>query len=328
MTSSELLHLTVHSVSAPHPLLRSLVLRTADGRALPAFEPGAHLRVQVRLPDGSSDWRHYSLVDLGTDSAARLRPERYVLGVRLEDQGRGGSRFMHNLAPGAMLTVEPPRNEFPLGEHVGTAVLVAGGIGVTPLTAMAAERRRRGLPVRMVYASRSRAQLAFVDELRALLGDALALHVDDEAGRPLDAGALLDACGPDDVLYVCGPLPMLDALLDAAAHRGWPKHRVRFELFSAPEAQAGDQAFDLVLQRSGRTLRVEAQQSILECLEAHGCDPLSDCRRGECGVCVVDVVEGEVDHRDHVLTAAEKSAGQVIQVCVSRAKGRRLVLDL
>ncbi|MGJ7530733.1 PDR/VanB family oxidoreductase [Variovorax sp. GB1P17] len=328
MTAHLPLQLSVHAVERLHPLLYRLELRAPEGRPLPNFEPGSHIRVQVRLTDGATDWRHYSLINFEPAASRAANPHQYTVAVRLEESGRGGSKFMHGLQAGDTLNVEAPRNEFPLHDHGGTTILVAGGIGVTPLTAMAAERCRQERPVRMLYAGRNRAQLAFVDELRSLLGDALALHVDEEVGRPLDAAAVLDSCGPDDVLYVCGPQPMLDALLGEAQKRGWPPERVRFELFSAPAAQIGDQAFNVVLQRSGETLQVPADKTILECLEAHGCDVLSDCRRGECGICAVDVVEGEIDHRDHVLTASEKAAGKVIQVCVSRAKGPRLVLAL
>lgn len=330
MTAPNLLKLVVHAIERPHPDVVTLDLRAVDGAPLPPFTAGAHIRVQV-LPDGGAgEWRHYSLVDLDPTLDSPAAPTRYLLGVRLESAGRGGSRWMHGLVPGEQITAEVPRNDFPLGSHAGCAVLVAGGIGVTPLSAMAIARRRAGLPVRMVYAGRARAQLAFLEPLQRQLGKALQVHADDETGRPLDIEALLDACAADDVLYVCGPRPLLDALLAGSARRGWARERVRFELFSAPQAQDGDQGFDVLLQRSGRTVRVDATQSILECLEAAGCDPLFDCRRGECGVCAVDVLEadGGIDHRDHVLTDSEKVGNKVIQICVSRSRGPRLVLDL
>lgn len=329
MNTTALLQLTVQAVDQLHPLIRRIVLVSNEGRALPGFTAGAHVRVQVLLPSGQTDWRHYSLVNFEATPQAMKSPASYTIGVRLEPEGRGGSSFMHKLRVGDSLTVETPRNDFPLGDHHGAAVLVAGGIGVTPLTAMAAERKRLGRPVRMIYAGRSRAQMAFAEELGALLGNGLSVHADEEAGAPLNVNAMLDACDPSDVVYVCGPKPMLDAILAAARDRGWPQDRVRFEIFSAPAAQSGDRAFDVVLQQSRRTLHVAEGQTILERLEQDGCsDVLADCRRGECGVCAVGVVEGEIDHRDYVLTVAEKAAGKVIQICVSRAKGTRLVLDL
>jgi len=324
----ETIQVQVAQVQALNPLVRCITLRARDGAALPGFSAGAHVRVQVALADGASDWRHYSLIDFGAEAEAVGAPAHYRIAVRREDEGRGGSRFMHALREGDTLTIEPPRNDFPLGEHAGCTVLVAGGIGVTPLISMAAQRRAQGRAVRMVYAGRSRELMAFLPELQGLLGDALAVHADTEAGAPLDMAALLDGCEASDRLYVCGPQPMLDAVLAQARARGWPSERVHFELFSAPQAQAGDQAFELVLAQSGKTCTVAADQTILDCLIDRGCDPLFDCKRGECGVCAVPVLEGEVDHRDYVLSASEKAAGKLIQVCISRAKGRRLVLDL
>ena len=324
----EAIQVQVTQVQALNPLVCSITLRARDGAALPGFSAGAHVRVQVALADGSNDWRHYSLIDFGGEVGAGAEVSQYQIAVRREDEGRGGSRFMHALREGDVLTIEPPRNDFPLGEHSGRSVLVAGGIGVTPLIGMAAQRRAQGRPVTMVYAGRSRELMAFLPELQALLGHDLTVHADAEAGAALDLAALIDGCAASDRLYVCGPQPMLDAVLGQAQARGWPSDRVHFELFSAPQAQAGDQAFELVLAQSGKTCTVAADQTILDCLIEQGCDPLFDCKRGECGVCAVPVLEGEVDHRDYALSADEKAAGKVIQVCISRAKGPRLVLDL
>lgn len=311
-----------------NPLIRGFTLRAKNGAALPAFTAGAHVRVQVTLPDGRSDWRHYSLINPLADAKATQAPDHFRIAVRREDEGRGGSRFMHSLQAGAALRIEPPKNDFALGPQTGCAVLVAGGIGITPLLSMAAQCKAEGREVRVVYAGRSRALMAFLPELDGLLGNALAVHADDEQGAPLDIPALLNGCGADDRLYVCGPKVMLDAVLAEAGTRGWPRERVHFELFTEQAAVAGDQAFEVVLSQSGQSHTVPAGQSILECLIAQGCDPLFDCKRGECGVCAVPVLEGEVDHRDYVLTAAERAAGNVIQICVSRARGQRLVLDL
>lgn len=327
--SSPPLQLCVVQARALNPLIRELRLRAVDGAALPGFSAGSHVRVQVTLADGSHDWRHYSLINFSTAPDATSAPSEYQIAVRKEDPGRGGSRFMHErVAEGDTLTIEPPANQFPVGAHSSTAVLVAGGIGITPLTAMAARRRADAQPVRMVYAGRSRELMAYLPQLQAMLGSDLAVHADAEAGRPLDVAALLDACGPADELYVCGPGVMLDAVQKAAEARGWPRGRVHFEVFAPASHAAGDDAFEVVLAQSGKTLKVPADKTILQCLIDAGCDPLFDCQRGECGVCAVPVIEGAIDHRDHALTQAEKDGGQVIQVCVSRAKGARLVLDM
>lgn len=323
------LTLRVAAADALNPLVRRLRLAAPDGSALPGFDAGAHVRVKVSLADGRRDWRHYSLVNFSPAAGATESPREYVIAVRREDDGRGGSRYMHErVQSGDLLEIEAPKNEFPLRAHAGRAVLVAGGIGITPLTAMAARCRGEGRAVRLHYAGRSRALLAFLPELQALLGDDLALHLDDEAGAPLDVDALLDGCGPDDQLYVCGPRPMLDAVLARSQARGWTRERVHFELFTTPQAEAGDGSFEVVLQGSGRTVVVPPGKTILDCLIDAGVDPLFDCRRGECGVCSTAVIEGEIDHRDYFLSDAEKASGKVMQICVSRCRGTRLVLDL
>jgi ferredoxin-NADP reductase len=312
-----------------NPLIRLLRLGALDGSVLPGYEAGAHIKVQVMLPDGHLDWRQYSLINFDTYSGSTSAPTEYLIAVRREDAGRGGSRWMHEqVRVGTTITVEPPRNDFALSPLDGCTVLVAGGIGVTPLISMATQCRAEGAPVQLHYAGRSRALMAFLPELQALLGSDLQVHVDDERGAPLNIAALFDACSPGDRLYVCGPKVMLDAVLTQAHARGWPPERVHFELFSAPAPVLGDHAFELVLEQSGQTLTVPADKSILDVLIEAGCDPMFDCKRGECGVCAIAVLSGEPDHRDYVLSDSEKRAGNVIQTCISRCKGQRLVLDL
>jgi vanillate O-demethylase ferredoxin subunit len=327
MTS--LLSLKVAEARTLNPLIRQLRLVAPGGAALPGFTAGAHLRVQVTLAGGSTDWRHYSLINFSTAAGATDAPREYVIAVRREDDGRGGSRFMHErVQAGDTLAIEPPKNEFPLRELDTRAVLIAGGIGITPITSMAAQRRAEGRPVRLHYAGRSRTLMAFVPELQALLGDDLRLHADDEAGAPLDVDAVLDGCGEHDQLYVCGPKVLLDTVLARTQARGWTHERVHFELFTTPVADAGDKPIEVVLAVSGKTITVPAKQTILDCLIEHGCDPLFDCKRGECGVCSTTVIDGDVDHRDYFLSDAEKKSNKVMQICVSRARGARLVLDL
>ena len=323
------LSLRVVRATALNALIREFELALPDGGVLPGFDAGAHLQVQVQLPDGRADWRHYSLVELTGSAAARQSPTRYVVSVRHEADGRGGSKYLHEqVREGDLLQVQPPKNDFPLMPGAGRAVLIAGGIGVTPVASMAAQAKAQGLEVAMVYAGRSRSLMAYLAPLQDLLGDSLTVHADDERGQPLDVDAVLAACGPADVVHVCGPQALLDQVLARAQARGWPRERVRFELFSAPAAGAQDAGFEVVLSQSGRTVQVGAGQSILDCLIDAGCDPMFDCKRGECGVCAVPLLEGEADHRDYVLSDAEKQANQVIHICVSRARGPRLVLDL
>lgn len=323
------LSLQVADARLLNPLVKLFRLRAADGGVLPGYTAGAHLRVAVVLADGRTDWRHYSLINLAPVAGACDSPTDYLFAVRLEADGRGGSRHLHtHVQAGDTLQVEAPKNDFPLQAGAPGVLLLAGGIGVTPLVSMAAQRRAEGAPVRLVYAGRSRELMAFLPELQALLGDSLQVHADAEAGAPLDLPALLDRLSADEALYVCGPKVMLDAVLAEAHARGWPPGRVHFELFTPPVAEAGDRPFEVVLARSGQAYAVAADQTLLECLIDHGCDPMFDCKRGECGVCATEVLEGEIDHRDYVLTAREKAEGKVMHICISRAKGPRLVLDL
>src|SRR5690606_14560875 len=173
------------------------------------------------------------------------------------------------------------------------------------------------------YCGRHRDQLALIDDLHALTGERLNLHFDDDPISALNLDALLDSYAPDQHLYVCGPQGMIDAVLAGARQRRWPDTHLHFELFTAAAPLAGDRAFEVVLKQSGTVLTIPADQTILEALEAAGCDPMYDCKRGECGVCQATVLEGTPDHRDHYLSDAEKAEGKLIQICISRAKSAR-----
>lgn len=329
-TAAITLPMRVAEAQTLNPLIRMLRLSAADGGPLPAWSPGAHIKVQVTLPDGGQDWRQYSLIDLeGKAGGVGFAPDHYLIAVRREDEGRGGSRFMHQgLQAGDALLVEAPKNDFAMHECSGKTLLLAGGIGITPMASMAAHCVATRRPVELHYAGRSRAFMAFLPELQALLGQALQVHADDEsAGAGFDIAALLDGCADQDQLYVCGPKPLLDSVLAQTQARGWSHDRVHFELFTAPQVEAGDHEFEVELVQSGKTFMVPVGKTILDCMIEQGCDPMFDCNRGECGVCAMPVIEGEIDHRDYVLTQRERDAGNVIQVCVSRAKGARLVID-
>lgn len=320
------LTLVVTEVEPVAPQIRAFRLASANGGRLPPFSAGAHLRFQLPLESGIAT-RHYSLVDRAGGAPAGA--DSYRIAVQREQPGRGGSRYMHeHLGRGARLTADGPINEFPLVESDGRPVLLAGGIGITPLYTMAAALAAAGRDFRLHYSGRSRSRLAFLDELRSIAGERLHVHADDDPGSRLDLEALLDRYHPADPLYVCGPQGMLDAVLAGARARGWPSERVHFELFTNPAAEGGEHGFELELRASGITLQVPPDKSILQVLLDAGLDPLFDCTRGECGVCTTTVLEGEVDHRDYVLSDAEKASNQLMQICVSRAKGGRLVLDL
>lgn len=324
MSGSSLL---VSEIRAETPLIRRIRLVDPAGKPLAPLASGAHL--QFLIP-GVADRRCYSVVQLTTAETAEPAPAAYWIAVRHEEASRGGSAYMHQLKVGDTLAVNEPRNEFPLhapeaGE--GPTVLIAGGIGITPLASHAAALSAAHRPFVLHYSSRSRDQLAMVHELQALCGDALHLHADDDPATHMDLAALLGTLRPTQHLYVCGPKGMIDAAIALATERGWPKERIHVELFVEAATQLGDQPFEVELRQSGQVLQVPADKTILEVMEDAGCDPLFDCRRGECGVCQVDVLEGVPDHRDYYLNDAERASNKVIQICISRARSARLVLD-
>lgn len=313
--------LRVHRLERVAPQVLLVELRDPDGELLPPAEPGAH--IDVHLPDGAV--RSYSLCG---DPADRHAYSIAVLNV----PGGRGSRFVHgDLEPGTDITIALPRNNFRFDE-APRYLFIAGGIGITPLLPMIREAARREADWVLHYCVRSAAVAPFLGELRAL-ADAqgangrVEVHAADE-GKKLTVDALL-ADTPEDVLiYCCGPQRLMEAV--AAAAR--PMQDVRFEWFApradtAPKA-ASDDGFDVVCARSGVTVTVAAGTSILEALYAAGVAVDSSCEQGICGTCETAVLEGEPDHRDSVLSDAERAAGKTMMLCVSRARSARLVLDV
>jgi vanillate O-demethylase ferredoxin subunit len=284
---------------------------------LPRWTPGAHIRIATPVGE-----RAYSLIDWGQDQS-----HVWTICVRLEDRGDGGSRYMHSLVAGAQIDVHGPYNRFELGRHEAPALLLAGGIGVTPLISMARALEASGRNYRLVYAGRSRSALALQQEINQLCKDKASLHADDDPSR-LDLQKLIETTGRATHLYVCGPPGMIDATLECAAANGFPSTQIHFELFSNKDSEAEDGSFEVEARQSGKTVTVLPGQSIIDALEAAGIDLIYDCKRGDCGICRCDVLEGEPDHRDVVLTPDERASNKTIQICVSRSKTPRLVLDI
>lgn len=300
--------------------VREITLKAPDGAVLPPFSAGAH--VEIHLPDGTT--RPYSLVDL--DGTA-MHPESYTLGVLLETESTGGSRYMHGLQPGDRVTVSAPKNSFALTDSQTPALLVAGGIGITPIASMATALKAAGRPYRLIYAGRSAGAMGFADLLTTHHGEALTLHCDDAQGCPLPLEPLLKEAA-DSHLYICGPRGMIEAAREIAAANGFASDAVHFELFEQAAPQAGDQPFEVEIASTGQVFTVPADKTIIEALEAEGVDLIYDCQRGDCGICQTGLLEGEADHRDVVLTDAERAANTLIHICVSRARSARLKLDL
>ena len=313
----------VARIARETPEILSFELAHPWGRPLPAYEPGAH--IDVKMPGGFS--RQYSLA-----RAAEGAPASYVIGVKREGASRGGSASMHErVREGDLLPISTPRNHFPLQPDAAHHLLLAAGIGMTPLLAMAQSLAGRGAAFTLCVFARSRAHVAFAEALRdPRLAPHVRLHLDDAGeGEPparIDLGELLAVHAPGTHLYMCGPGGFMDAVRRAAA--GWPEGCVHAEYFAAPTdaAAPAGKPFTLRLARRGITVPVAADQTAVDALHDVGIDIPVSCEQGLCGTCVVEG-EGEgAEHRDFCLSGAERRHKVVL--CCSRAKGAELVLDL
>ncbi|KDB07251.1 Phthalate 4,5-dioxygenase [Burkholderia sp. lig30] len=328
MLAPLLLTLRVASIDAPTSLVKSFTLEAADGARLPGYEPGAHIQVEIPPADrGVPQWRSYSLINLDPSVDTRAGVAAYRLGIRREDEGRGGSAHMHRLRAGDTLNVRAPVNHFPLAAPP-RVLLIAGGIGITPIASMAAELAAQQRDFALHFSGRTRDALPYVDALRALAGDRLTLHADDDPATRLSIDALLDRAEVNQPIYLCGPAGMIDAVLAAARQRGWHECDLHYELFAEAAPQDGAAPFEIELKSSGEVLTVPADKSVLDTLLENGTDVMYDCRSGYCGLCSVRVCSGEIEHHDTYLSDADKAGGKVMQACVSRCGGGRLVLDL
>lgn len=300
-----------------------LALAAANGQALPAFTAGAH--IDLHLPGGLV--RPYSLCGDPADT------QRYRLGVLKDPESRGGSVAVHeSLKEGTTLTISAPRNHFPLTETAPHSVLVGGGIGITPMLAMAWRLHALGASFELHYCARSRAHAAFLTEMaEAPWADKVTLHFNDEdAADKLQVQSVVKAAPAGAHLYVCGPAGFMDWVMTEAGAAGLPSDQMHREYFSAPvvASSEADIGFELVAQRSGKTVHVSPTQSLLDALKALNIDVPVSCEKGVCGTCACTVLEGEPDHRDAYLTDEERADNDQILVCCSRSRSARLVLDI
>lgn len=314
------LALVVAGVCELTPHVRAYVLRAADGGPLPPVAAGAHLDLPVPLTDDRVVTRRYSIA---SDPARR---DTWELAVLREEHGSGGSAAVHaGYSVGLSLNVTHPGNDFPLHDDARPAVLIAGGIGITPIRAMAYALQSSRRDFRLHYAARSRREMAWGEHLPREFGPHLSRYFSDTGPR-LDIDALLRDAPADALVYACGPARLIDAV-HAAAQRHGAVGRVRGEHFT-PQRRACDAPIAVELRRSGRRVEVRPQQSILEALEAAGVATPFSCRTGICGTCASKVLDGTPEHRDTALSAAERDRAGLMCICVSRASTPDLVLDL
>lgn len=314
-TASDVDALVTHRDTSVDGVVVLTLAPRGDAR-LPDWQPGAH--VDVLQPSGLV--RQYSL-------SGDASGETWRLAVLRETDARGGSAWMCDaLAEGQTVRLAGPRNHFAFEEGDATPVVfLAAGIGITPIVPMAAAARAAGVGYAVHY-SGHRGRMVFVDELRAAHGDALALHVSEE-GERLDLDVLLGSAAPGTRVYCCGPARFIEAAEAAAARAGLDFHTERFEA-EALTAPVWTEPFEVELTLSGMTVTVPPDRSILEVVEEEGVFVLSSCHEGTCGTCETPVLEGEIDHRDSILTPQERLRGDTMFICVSRAACPRLVLDL
>lgn len=311
------LSLMVRQIECLTPRIRKLLLVSPDHSPLPAFSPGAH--IEITIAGDRIQHRAYSLVNSGGEDV-------YEIAVQLEDESTGGSRWLHSLTEGEHVQVKHPENLFSLDEHARHVTLIAGGIGITPILSMARHLDAQLKPYTLHYAGRSQEAMAYLPEVEQLTHKKLWITQGDRSKRFPASQALANPSAGHH-LYICGPNKMVSSVLATARELGWPEDHLHYETFAGALEKTGDRAFEVFLSGTGIALTVAADKTVLDAMIEAGLDPLFDCRRGDCGVCVAQIQEGEADHRDICLSERERSAGSFC-TCVSRATSNRLVLNI
>jgi ferredoxin-NADP reductase len=315
------LRVRVHSVTWQAEGIYSYELRDPAGVELPAFTAGSH--IDLNLPSGLV--RSYSLVNPQDER------HRYLVAVQKDRSSRGGSTWVHDkLHTGDIITISAPRNNFALTEDAPHSLLIAGGIGVTPLWCMMQRLGTLGRSAELIYCARSPKDAAFREAIEVAGGKAGAKVTFNYDGVPggklLDLKATIAAVAPGTHIYCCGPLPMLEAF--EAATKDLPSERVHVEYFTAKDAPAAEGGYTVVLAKSGKSFQIAPGKTILETLLDAGINVASSCLEGVCGTCETKVLEGIPDHRDVVLTDSERKASKTMMICCSGSKTDKLVLDL
>ena len=322
MSSASTLSVRVASKTSEALDICTLELVAANGAPLPAFAAGSHIDVQ--LPGGIT--RQYSLCNDPQET------HRYLIGVLRDPASRGGSRALHDqVQVGQLLQISAPKNHFGLAHAAQRSLLLAGGIGVTPILCMAERLAITGADFELHYCTRSAARTAFRDRIAASgFAQRVQFHFDDGApAQQLDLVALLAAPQPGVHLYVCGPQGFMDAVLTTARAKGWPEEQLHYEFFGAAVAATdSDASFEIQLASSGRIVMVPKDQTVTQALAAAGVDILMSCEQGVCGTCLTRVLAGVPEHKDSYLTPEERAANDQFLPCCSRAKTPLLLLDL
>lgn len=300
----------------------SFELVAADGRSLPKFTAGAHIDVVIK--DGLV--RQYSLCNAPSENG------RYVIGVLKAGASRGGSLSMHNeIHEGDEISISPPKNHFSLEANAKSSLLLAGGIGITPIICMAEQLSAGNANFKLHYCSRSPERAAFIERiLNSAFRNNTCFHFDDgEVDQQLNLVELLKGATSETHIYVCGPQGFIDAVLKTAREQGCPEARLHYEFFSAEnDTGENDTEFEVALASSGKIVKVGREQTVVDALANIGVEIPTSCEQGVCGTCLTRILEGVPDHKDLFLTPDEHAANNQFLPCCSRAKSKRLVLDL
>jgi len=315
------LELVISGVRQLTPRVRAFELRHPEGGELPEVAAGSHLRIPVLLPSGETVIRHYSIC------SNPARRDIYEIAVLQEEEGSGGSLAVHEIfSLGLTLRCEQPENYFPLHADERPAVLIAGGIGITPIKSMAQVLMARGSDFQLHYAGRNDHDMAFRDRLLREFGEQISVYRSEQNER-LDVSVVLSAAPEKSVIYVCGPGRLIDAVVDAARALNIASERIHFERFST-EHPVNDSPVTVELVRSKLTIEVGADKSILDAMLEAGIDAPFSCGTGNCKTCAVKVLAGDPEHRDTALTDLEREQSQLMCPCISRATSEKLILDI
>jgi vanillate O-demethylase ferredoxin subunit len=286
---------------------------------VPAFDAGSHTNIRVQI-NGQPAIRTYTCVPAGAGG-------QISIAVKLHPQSRGGSKFIWGLAEGDDVAITLPDNRFELSWRASAYLLLAGGIGVTPIYGMARALAKRGQSVSMHYGAQNKAAMPFVDELQDLLGDDIHFYEADDS-QFIDLPALFATLPDDGEVYVCGPLGMLSAVKNAWAEAGRPVSRLRYEVFG-DNGKFAEETFRVDVLNTDITVEVTPDKTLLTALQEAGVDMVFDCQRGECGLCAVEIIQtdSEIDHRDVFFSDEEKQEGKHMCTCVSRLVGGHATID-
>lgn len=315
------MYVQIKSIQDLTPNIRSFELITEDGNDLPSFTPGSH--IDVILENGLI--RQYSIANCSSEK------NRYIIGVLKDENSRGGSSHIHQyLKVGDRIEISEPRNLFPVHQNTNKAILLAGGIGITPILSMAHSLKRENIPFEFYYFVRNSNAIAFKDILESKFSEEIHFHIEDDYENQQDINKILSEPRENKHLYVCGPNGFMDFIFISAENHHWQKDHLHKEHFVANPVVTSEEniEFSIRIASTGELIPVAAEETITDVLEKNGIEIAISCEQGICGTCLTNVLEGEPDHRDMFLTDEERASNKIFTPCCSRSKTRILVLDL